>query len=289
MMKKSKQLLESEIMNNNQKHVVFGASGGAGSAVVRQLARSGKSVRAVSRSGNHNTQEGIEVYKADALNREQVQAACEGAAVVYHCVNVPYPQWYELLPSMMENLIHGASEAGARLVYVDNLYMFGEGQSPMQDSKPYHPTSRKGKLRQQSAETLLAAHQAGQVQAAIGRGSDFYGPGVTNSMLGERAFPAAAAGKAAQIIGDPDAPHTYTYIDDFARGIEMLGEREEALGRAWHIGIVGHRSSGPVKPRVCPHIAVETGGVEEERALARREPALAAVAAPRVVENPLSL
>jgi nucleoside-diphosphate-sugar epimerase len=30
-------------------------------------------------------------------------------------------------------------------------------------------------------------------------------------------------------------PHTYTYIEDFGRGLVTLGERDEALGEVWHI------------------------------------------------------
>ena len=48
-------------------------------------------------------------------------------------------------------------------------------------------------------------------------------------------FGRAVAGKSAQIIGDPDQPHTYTYAPDIGRGLVVLGEREEALGRAWHL------------------------------------------------------
>jgi nucleoside-diphosphate-sugar epimerase len=221
--------------DNNQLHVVFGASRGAGNAVVRELVRRGKRVRAVNRSGNADVPQGVETFNADATNLEQVRAACAGASAVYHCVNVPYPQWFEMLPPIMDDLIAGAAAAGARLVYIDNLYMFGEGQSPLKESNPHHPTTRKGRLRQQLAETLLAAHQSGQVQATIGRGSDFYGPGVTNALLGEQVFPTALVGKASQTVGNLDMPHTYTYIEDFAKGIATLGEREEALGRAWHI------------------------------------------------------
>ena len=39
----------------------------------------------------------------------------------------------------------------------------------------------------------------------------------------------------AQVLGDPDAPHTYTFIDDFAAGLVTLAEREEALGQVWHV------------------------------------------------------
>lgn len=221
--------------NNDQLHVVFGASGGAGNAIVHELVQHGKRVRAVNRSGKADVPQGVEIVRADANNVEQVRAVCADASVVFHAVNVSYPYWFEALPIFMDNLIDGAAAANARLVYIDNLYMFGKGQSPMKESHTHRPTARKGELRQQLAETLLAAHQSGKVQATIGRGSDFYGPGATDAMLGDRVFLAAMSGKTVQTIGDLDAPHTYTYVPDFAKGIVTLGERDEALGRAWHI------------------------------------------------------
>lgn len=37
-----------------------------------------------------------------------------------------------------------------------------------------------------------------------------------------------------QLIGDPELPHTYSYVPDIGRALAILGEREQALGRAWH-------------------------------------------------------
>ena len=85
------------------------------------------------------------------------------------------------------------------------------------------------------AQALLAAHQAGKVSVAMGRGSDFYGPSVLGSTLGERTFEPALEGKPAELTGSADLPHTYTYIDDFGEALAVLGEREEALGQAWHV------------------------------------------------------
>ena len=84
-------------------------------------------------------------------------------------------------------------------------------------------------------QAALSAHQDGKVQVAIGRGSDFFGPWVTDSSHGERVFTPALAGKAASFAGDLDAPHTATYIGDFGRALVVLGERQEALGQAWHV------------------------------------------------------
>jgi nucleoside-diphosphate-sugar epimerase len=85
------------------------------------------------------------------------------------------------------------------------------------------------------SEELMEAHQSGKVGVAIGRASDFFGPRVVASAAGEQVFGRVVEGKSAEVAGDPDQPHTYTYAPDIGRGLVALGEREEALGRAWHL------------------------------------------------------
>jgi nucleoside-diphosphate-sugar epimerase len=52
---------------------------------------------------------------------------------------------------------------------------------------------------------------------------------------GERYFPPLLAGKAVPVYVDADAPHSLTYVPDFARTLIELGRHEHALGRAWHV------------------------------------------------------
>ncbi len=81
----------------------------------------------------------------------------------------------------------------------------------------------------------MRAHAAGRIRATIGRGSDFFGPHAHLSTVGDRVFARAIEGKPAQVLGNPDVPHTVTYIEDFARALVTLGERDEALGQVWHL------------------------------------------------------
>jgi len=37
------------------------------------------------------------------------------------------------------------------------------------------------------------------------------------------------------VLGNPDVPHTVTCLEDFARALVTLAEREEALGQVWHL------------------------------------------------------
>jgi nucleoside-diphosphate-sugar epimerase len=215
-------------------HVVFGA-GPLGLAVARALDRAGRKVRMVTRSGRAAVAEGIETVAADATDPAAARRACDGAAVAYHCASTPYATWPRTLPPIMDGLIAGASAAGARLVYGDNLYCYGPVDGPMTEDLPDRPSGPNGRVRAQVAETLLAAHRRGRVQAAIGRASDFFGPHVRLSALGDRVFPAVLGGNPAQVLPDPDTPHTYTFVEDFAAALAVLGEREEALGEVWHV------------------------------------------------------
>jgi nucleoside-diphosphate-sugar epimerase len=48
-------------------------------------------------------------------------------------------------------------------------------------------------------------------------------------------IPRALADKPARVIGDPDMPHTYTFVPDIGENLVRLGERDDALGRIWHL------------------------------------------------------
>ena len=220
---------------NNELHVVFG-TGPVGLAVMAALVAKGKRVRLVNRSGQAPTPAEVERVAADATDPEKTRQICQGAAVVYNCTNPPYHQWPELFPPLQAGVLAGAASAGAKLVVMENVYMYGPtGGKPLTEDLPYASTTRKGRTRAKMSEELLAAHQKGQVRVAIGRASDFFGSGVRRSAMGEQVFYPALVGKLVRVLGNPDLPHTYSYIPDVGRGLVMLGERDEALGQAWHL------------------------------------------------------
>ncbi len=223
-------------MSNTQElHVIFGA-GPVGLAVMNELVKAGKKVRIVNRSGNIAAPDGVEVVKGDAADPTCTREVCKAAAVVYNCTNPPYTQWPQLFPALQAGVLEGAASAGAKLVVMENLYMYGPtGGKPLTEDLPYHPTPRKGRTRADMSRDLMKAHQSGRVRVAIGRASDFFGAGVLGSAAGDRLFYPAVTGKAAQFIGNPDMPHTYTYMPDIGRALVILGEHDEALGGAWHI------------------------------------------------------
>lgn len=215
-------------------HVIFG-TGPLGKAVMRELLRRGKRVRMLNSSGTATVPSTVEVRKCDAYSSEAVRGQTTGATVMYQCAAPPYHQWPEKFPAMQAAILEGVSRAGARLIVAENLYMYGQVTGKIHEGLPYRAHTRKGKVRASMAEAILEAHAGGQVQAAIGRGSDFFGPEVFTSTLGERVFYPALQGKTAQFVGSLDVSHTYTFIDDFGSALVLLGERDEGLGQVWHV------------------------------------------------------
>src|ERR1700749_145676 len=143
----------------------------------------------------------------------------------------------------------------------------------MTEDLPLAATTVKGRTRAAMTHELLAAAEAGRVRVAIGRASDFFGAGATESSLGERGFGNAVAGKRADFIGNPDLPHTYSYVPDIATGLATLGTDERAVGGVWHLPgpetgstrellELASRSLGhPVGVRSLPKLALRALGV----------------------------
>ena len=222
---------------NSQLHIVIGATGGTGAAVVRELAARGHRVRGVSRT-ELPSMPGVAHAAADASDRGSLIEAARGATVIYQCANPPYADWPSAFPVLQANVIAAAEATGARVVMADNLYMYGpDAPQPLRESTPMLATGKKGALRARMASQLLEAHDAGRVQVAIGRASDYFGPGGTNSAVGQLFFGPAGRGKGVRWLGKLDQPHALSFLPDIARGLVTLGENENAAGRAWHLPI----------------------------------------------------
>lgn len=219
----------SQTRNTSQPlHIVLGASGGAGLAILQELISQGKNAVGVNSSGKIPTGVNAEFKKADALNKNELMKACQGASFIYHAINVPYQQWSEKLIPMMENVISTAKDNNAKLVYIDNLYAYGPVEKPMTEDMPNDATDTKGILRGKLVDKLIKSYD----QAVIIRGSDFYGANIQGH-LADLVFKNILSDKPSQIIGDINKLHTYTYIKDFAKATVFLAEKPQAYGQVW--------------------------------------------------------
>ena len=223
-------------MAESQLHVVFG-TGQVGSALATHLAGLGVAVRTVSRHRPAALAGEADWRAADVTDPEAAADAAKGASVIYQCLNAPYNRWPELFPPLQRGVLAAAERTGALLVSLENLYGYGPtGGRPMTEDLPMAATTVKGRTRATMTGELLLAADAGRVRIAIGRASDLFGAGVTQgSVLGQRVFGNALAGRRADVIGDPDLPHTYSYVPDIAAGLATLGTDARAAGQVWHL------------------------------------------------------
>ncbi len=213
-------------------HVVFG-TGPLGKYTARELVRLGKTVRMVNRSGKtDDLPAGVEIVAGDAYDAAKNIELTKGAAAIYQCAQPHYYEWPEKFPPLQRAILEAAAANGAKFIVGDNLYMYGDPKGqPLREDSPIQPHTRKGKTRAAMAQEVLDAHKAGKIRAAIGRASDFFGPGY--DVFNDLVIRPALAGKAVNVLGRTDQPHTFTYIADFGKLLATLGTREEALGQVW--------------------------------------------------------
>ncbi len=241
-------------------HVVFGGAGGLGSAIVRHLVGQGQVVRAVVRDAERARAvlpPAARIEVADATDARSTHKACREAAVIYHCINVPFDEWATVLPEVTGNILASAHNAKAVLVFPGNVYGYGPlGKKPVTEDHPRAATSKKGRLRNQIEQQLMDAHAAGRIRAVIPRFPHFYGPNVTAGLM-LPIFRTALSGAAATWPGRADVPHDLIYIDDAARACVLLAETESAYGQAWHVP-----GAGPLTGRQFVQMVYAAAGTE---------------------------
>ncbi len=217
-------------------HVILG-TGAIGRAIAEELVRRGESVRMVNRSGKMDeVPAGVEVVASDLYDPAKVREVTRGAKAVYQSAQPEYFQWPEKFPLLQRSIIAGLTGGNAKLVLVENLYMYGETNGkPLTEATPYNAHTHKGRVRAEISQAAFDAHKQGHVRITAGRGGNFFGPWGTDSTMGARAFYPLLQGKPAQLIGRTDLPHTHTFVKDFGKALVILGERQEADGQAWHV------------------------------------------------------
>jgi nucleoside-diphosphate-sugar epimerase len=214
-------------------HVVLGASGGAGNAIVEALASRGHAVRAVNRSGGARVPEGVEITAADITDSAEASAAVTGSDVVYMAAQPAYHRWTEDFPSMLGTVIDAVAAHDARLIMVDNLYMYAPSSEPLTEESPTDITTRKGKVRIQLDTMLKEAETTKDLAVTIGRASDYFGPGPNMSTITALAIAPGVSGKSIKWMGSLDKRHSVAYLPDIARAYAILGESREADGETW--------------------------------------------------------
>jgi nucleoside-diphosphate-sugar epimerase len=214
-------------------HVVIGATGTLGSALVQHLHAEGAEVRALARNrelAESMLPEGVDIRPVDALDADSIRQGCTGAAYVYNCLYTP-----KQAPEVVEHLIAAARDARARLIYPSNPDVYGPPLiHPIPETHPHDATSSRGKRRIAIEETLMAAHQRGDAEVVIGRLASLYGAHLRGSLMAA-VFDNARLGKKSFWLGSLDVVHDMLYAPDAAAALALLAHQRDAAGQSWHI------------------------------------------------------
>jgi len=213
---------------------------GSGGIIANHLAKSlpqyTGSVRLVSRNPKAVTGN-EELFPADLTSAEQVMKAVKGSEVVYLTAGLQYniKVWQQQWPGLMQNVINACKENGSKLVFFDNVYMYGKVTGAMTEEIPFNPCSRKGEVRAKIATMILDEVAKGSLTALIARAADFYGPETYNSFLNMMVFENLKKGKSAQLMISKNLKHSFTYTPDAGKATALLGNTPSAYNQTWHL------------------------------------------------------
>lgn len=248
-------------------HTILGAGGAIGIELVKELARARQQVRLVGRNPEL-VQGATEVIPADIADLDQTIRAVAGSTVVHLLVGLKYDLkiWRELWPRIMKNAIEACKRANAKLIFFDNVYMYGKISGRMTEETPFNPCSKKGEIRAQIASALLDEIKSGKLTAMIARSADFYGPHARTSVANILVFDKFAKRATASWLVDDSVPHSYTYTPDAAKSLVLLADAESAWNQTWHVPTA---SNPPTGREFVQMVAKEFGVAPKYRVLSR--------------------
>jgi nucleoside-diphosphate-sugar epimerase len=268
-------------------HTILGAGGVIADGLARELIRHKQPVRLVSRRPQAPQFTGAESLQADMSDPQQALRAIEGSAVVYLCIGLKYDfsVWRQQWPKIMTNTIEACCRAKAKLIFFDNVYMYGGVSGPMTEETPYDPQSRKGDLRARLATQLMSEVRKGNITASIARSADFYGPGSDKTGLPNLlVISRLAKGKKAQWLMNTGVQHSFTYTEDAVKALYMLARDENSWNQVWHLPTAANPLTGdafvktaarhlgvPARYTVLPKWMIGLGGLFDKTTAELRE------------------
>jgi nucleoside-diphosphate-sugar epimerase len=217
-------------------NTILGAGGVIANGLADLLIKDGIAVRWVSR--NPPSYAGVEAYPADITDPAQALKAIQHSTKVFLCVGLKYDfrVWRIQWPKIMNNTIEACKASGARLIFVDNVYMYGKVDGMMTEDTVYRPSSRKGDLRARIATSLMSEVRNDRLQAIIARCADFYGPEADKTgILNRLVFENLSKQKSAQWLVNADTQHSFTYTPDAVKAIYLLSKSTDAWNQVWHL------------------------------------------------------
>jgi hypothetical protein len=230
------QAAQSSPVEPQGPHIVVGAGGPLGAAVIEALVAESKWARAIL-FGEPEVAlpENTEAFVVNPFEPASLAEACRGAAAVYDCFEPSYAAWKKSYAEVTGNITFATIESGARAVFSSHLV------SSAEDNEHWE-------------REVLKAQGSGLTQAAVARLPQLFGTKVKNPMF-KLIFDSVLEGKKAHWVGDLDVRRSFLDVDDAARAMVLLVEDARAYGRAWNVA-----SPGGLSGRELIELAFKTVG-----------------------------
>lgn len=215
---------------------VLGANGVIGVEVAKNLTQFTDRIRLVSRNPR-KVNPTDETAVADLTDAASTMNAVQGSDVAYLTAGLKYNinVWRIEWPVIMKNVIEACKKHNTKLVFFDNVYMYGKVDGWMTEETPDHPISKKGEVRAAIAQMLMDEVKKGNLKALIARSADFYGQRTATSVVGMLVFENFKKGKKAQWLISDRFRHSHTYTPDAGKATALLGNSEKAFNQIWHL------------------------------------------------------
>lgn len=226
-------------------HTILGAGGAISIALAEEILRHNEIVRLVSRSGFEI--DGAQTIPGDLTSYSETVDCIKGSDIVYLCAGLPYDSrvWSEFWHILMNNTIEACKNQNTKLIFFDNVYMYGKVDGKMTEKTPYNPCSKKGEVRAKIASSLENEIKAGNINAIIARSADFYGPYSTNNSYPFMfVFEKLMSGGKVQWMLNDTAKHSFTYTLDCGKALYILAKAEAAWNQVWHLPTAGPALTG---------------------------------------------
>ncbi|NVO10431.1 MAG: NAD-dependent epimerase/dehydratase family protein [Bacteroidales bacterium] len=222
---------------------ILGANGIIANELAKELhSKYTNDIRLVSRDPK-KINDTDELIPADLLDPCQTSIAVKGSEIVYLTAGLPYNSkiWHEQWPIVMRNVIDACKLHHAKLVFFDNVYMYGQVKGTMTEETPFNAVSIKGKVRGEITQMLLDEIKANQITAMICRAPEFYGPRNTKSGTNSTIFYNIKKGKKLQVLLNDNTLRTLIYAPDAAKATALLGNTPDAYNQTWHLPVDTNR------------------------------------------------
>lgn len=178
-----------------------------------------------------------EIFSSNLIDLDQTMKAVQGSEVVYLTIGITYntKAWQTQWSLVMQNVIAACKKHNAKLVFFDNVYMYGKVDGFMTEGSAIKPVSKKGLVRMEIAQMLIDEVKKGDLTGLIARSADFYGPNTKTSFLTPMVFENLKKGKKAQWMINDTVKHSLTYLPDAASAMALLGNTQTAYNQVWHL------------------------------------------------------